>query len=114
MTDAFSLAFDHRTRTGFLLIGDREFLLSSRRRAGQGPGRKEVPAGGRPAARAAPAHFFPPPPARAECRSLSARPCHGACRDRAAGHSRGVHASMRCASDRSTEPMEIISIVVAL
>jgi hypothetical protein len=34
----------------------------------------------------------------------------GAYRDRAARQSSGAHASMRCASDKSTEPMEIISI----
>ena len=46
---------------------------------------------------------------RAGGRSLSERPCHGACRDRAVRQSSGALESIRCASDRSTEPIDISS-----
>src|SRR5437879_1452971 len=50
------------------------------------------------------------PPESAGCRLLFVRPCRGACRGRAAYHSPGALASMPCASDRSIELIESISI----
>ncbi len=48
-------------------------------------------------------------PAYGAGRSPSVRPSRGACRDRGVPHPSGALASIRCASARSTEPIDIIS-----
>ena len=52
----------------------------------------------------------PPRQSRDGYRWLSARPCRDVCRARSGYQSCGALASMRCASDRSIELIEIISI----
>src|SRR5690348_12888057 len=75
--------------------------------------RREPTTGGLPprlGARAAPAHGSRPPPAHDEYRLPSAPPCRGGCRDQTARQPLEALASTRCASARSTEPIETTSI----